>query len=254
MTDIPVTNKNTWLRSAVGTEPLQKYPGPAEVKQAQESGFGYGTGNESLLSGERAGVWSFPSQSKPGTRIAFGVDEAGANAQKLATEPRAQGMMPGTEQTKQLYNAAQLAVLRSPISAIGFNPAKAALDIKSGPEVTVAGMYDPKLKTVYSNAVFMSNIVHESTHAGLAKLREIGILTPDLEQRLPKEEDIVRYIMTSQMGDPEAARKDVGAIERQQGTAAFTTDKRADDRQKALQELTDKTAQYIAQVQAKGPK
>jgi hypothetical protein len=176
---------------------------------------------------------------------------------------------PGSPQTADIYGQAQLGVLRSPIAALGFDPRAAALDTKTGKEVSLAGIYSPKSDNLYANVAFPSTLVHESVHRGLEKLRGAGVLTPALEKRLPEEEMIVRFIMSSEMGDPEKEHGANGSKQRNQSLMEFGRDlkdpkapgewlvpsaKTQAAHLDALKELTDKAAAYYAKQRPGGPR
>lgn len=244
---------------------LEHYPGKDDVAAAQRSGFGYGTGNEAYMAGNASNQWSMPAKGRSGAR-AISVDDV-TDPTKSATDPALRNAMPGNPDLAQIYAAAQLAALRSPITGLGYDPHKIALDTKSGSEVTVAGMYSGKTDSIYSNAGYLGNILHESTHRGLNMLREAGLIPESLQKRLPKEEDVVRYIMALHMGDPEKERGDDGKEQRASGLLKFghdPKDPQADknvyersvtrDHRIALNELNDIAARYIAARTPMGPR
>lgn len=243
---------------------LAHYPGDEELSAARDADFSYGTGNEAYMSGARQNALSNPP--RPGrTREITGIPEGGAEISDV-TNPRFGGSAPGTVATADEYGKAQLAVLRSPISALGYDPRHVNLDTKTGGETTIAGAYDPKQDNSYSNASFASNIVHESTHRGLEKLREAGVVPPDLWNRLPKEEDIVRYIMALHMGDPEKGRGSSGDEQRAEALYKFgrsvsdpqkydsTASPQAKQYRSAMNELTGIAATYYASQHPGGPR
>jgi hypothetical protein len=231
--------------------PMRQYPGAPEVEDARKADFSYGSGNEGFNEGRVARKLQ--------------IDAQGVGTRQL-TDPRFGKTTKGDPQLAQNYEAAQLAVNRSPISALGYDPRMINVDDKSGPNVNMYGAYSPNNDGVYSNSSQPSNLVHESTHRGLEKLRTSGVLTPELDKRLPRdEEDIVRYIMASQMGDPEGGKEnkyrntalykfgvslgdptlvDRGALNRQRG----------DDYRAALDELTKAAAQHLYKLHPGGPR
>lgn len=251
----PITEDNT-----VYGPRLVKYPSSADASNARQYEQAYGTGNEAFVGGQRVNMWSLPGpEPKPARVEDFG------NPTKAATDPRAANMLPGTPETGDVYGAAQLAILRSPISAIGYDPGKFALDTKTGRDVTLAGMYSPKDDRGYSNTSYPGNLVHESTHRGLEKLRQAGVVPEAIWKRLPDEESVVRYIMALHMGDPEKGRGDESDRQRYSGLTAFGHDPQdpqkyykglspstALDRRKALNELNDIAAKYFASQQPGG--
>ena len=267
-----------WYKGA-----LQAYPGAQDIAAARKSDFGYGTGNEAFIGGQIANQWSLPPKGgKPALPIGVqDVSKAGGRATSLATDPQMRNITPGSPQTADAYGQAQLAVLRSPIAALGFDPRAAALDTKTGKDVSLAGIFSPEKDSIYSNVAFPSNLVHESIHRGMKKLRGAGVLTPELEKRLPKaggggldEEAIVRFVMAADMGDPEKSssageKGSPGEKERKEGITSFGRDFKdptatasfgypLDGMFKghldALKELTDKAAAYYAKQRPGGPR
>lgn len=262
----------SWYAQATGNAPTEKitygnrlteYPSGDDVAFAKKADVGYGSGNESFLSGQSANVWSYPG--KKGAQ-AVGIQDV-RDATEAATDPKLRNIMGGSPETAALYTAAHLAALRSPVTALGFDPHKVALDLRSGDKVSAAGMYRGGRDSIYSNAAYPSNIVHESTHRGLKRLRESGIVPKEVLDALPPEESVVRYIMSLHMGDPEKNVKgEEGRSERREGLRAFGRD--SNDPQKystedssetrkhrdALNKLNDYAAKYIFQLHPGGPR
>ena len=242
---------------------LSQYPTPADIANARTYGVGYGTGNEGFIEGQTARGWSVP---RPGEQQArpIGIQDV-PNAGKLATDPQLNNPIRSTQELMDNYMAAQLAILRSPISALGYDPRKAAMDLKSGKNVSVAGIYSPDKDSIYSNLDFPSNIVHESTHRGLKMLRDAGVVPKSLWERLPGEESIVRYIMAFHMGDPEKGRGEESEKERSGALWTFgksdkdpqkeretTGSARAKEHRAALEELNAIAAKFFASKQPGG--
>jgi hypothetical protein len=150
---------------------------------------------------------------------------------------------------------------------LGYDPRNTNLDVKTGPGMSIAGVYTPETNSVYSNAAYPSNIVHESTHRGLETLRKAGLIPKELQDRLPQtEENIVRYIMALHMGDPEGGRGDES--DKQRGNALWMFGKKPDDPQaysrqgsydapkyrQALEDLNAIAAKYLASRKPGGPR
>jgi hypothetical protein len=264
----------SWLMSALGMGPSQPatvhgerlahYPDQADVANARKSDFSYGSGNEAFNEGRVANVLAGPAGK--GKFEAVGIPPGGAKASQV-TAPSLGHAVPGTPDTAQGYEAAQLAILRSPIAALGYDPRNTNLDVKTGPGMSIAGVYTPETNSVYSNAAYPSNIVHESTHRGLETLRKAGLIPKELQDRLPQtEENIVRYIMALHMGDPEGGRGDES--DKQRGNALWMFGKKPDDPQaysrqgsydapkyrQALEDLNAIAAKYLASRKPGGPR
>jgi hypothetical protein len=113
----------------------------------------------------------------------------------------------------------------NPISALGFNPTRIAVDPGTA-ETNIAGEYSPEKDFIYSTLLHPESIVHESTHRGLTLLQNSGVLS-DEENKLINEvgqEPIVRWIMAKNMGDPDTNNGDVSATQRGEGIYNFGND------------------------------
>lgn len=87
---------------------------------------------------------------------------------------------------------------RNPIASLGFDPKNIIIDM-SGKYYTVAGVYNPSTGKTLTNPRIISNIVHESIHAGLQKVIPLyeasGKKLPSNIWGNDTEEMIVRRIM-----------------------------------------------------------
>lgn len=87
---------------------------------------------------------------------------------------------------------------KNPIASLGFDPKNIIIDM-SGKDYTVAGVYNPNTGKTLTNPRTVSNIVHESIHAGLQKIIPIyessGKKLPSNIWGNDTEEMIVRRIM-----------------------------------------------------------
>ena len=243
---------------------LAHFPDAQDVAFARQAGVGYGTGNEPFIEGKVSERMSAPAEKGKPRQPSSVLDFYHPTA--ASTDPANRATFPGDLQTAQRYAAAQVALSRSPIAAIGFDPRKISLDTQSPERLTVNGMYDPKQDSIYSSATSMSNMVHESTHRGLEMMRKAGLIPKELEKRLPPEESIVRYIMALHMGDPEKGTGSVG--DRQRSDALYAFGRQQGDPQQydelastmapghraALNELNDLAARYIAKQRPGGPR
>src|SRR3954469_4288515 len=135
--------------------PTMHYPDAIDVDKARQGDFSYGSGNEAYNSGRVANI-ALPAK--------------GASLTALS-DPGAARARQGTPDTATAYEAAQLAINQSPIAGLGYDPHKINLDTASGKDVGLAGVYNPKTDTIFSNAAYPPNLVHESLHRGLESLR-----------------------------------------------------------------------------------
>jgi hypothetical protein len=228
---------------------LTHYPDQNDIANARQSDFSYGSGNEAFSSGRTANLLGIPATDRY-------VDEL--------TAPSAARGAPGTPQTADAYEAAQLAINRSPIAALGYDPRRINLDTASGPNTTVIGAYSRENDASYSNAAYPSNLVHESVHRGLERLRQANIVPPELWAKLPKDEEkTTRYIMALHMGDPEKGRGPAGDADRaralrvfgkkENDPQAYAFSSGAEDRQ-ALEDLNAIASRYLLSLHPGGPR
>jgi hypothetical protein len=205
-------------------EPLSSYPTPEDAAYARKYDFGYGTGNEPYIQGNVARVVGEQRGPNfvPGTVRGMSTGEATSTA---GSDEASRNLDLKTPDTYPIHDTlgtqlaqAALAANRSPMATLGFDPSRAAIDVRIQ-NPTVAGAYAPKTDNMYiaAGAKDPSTIVHESMHRGIRQLRE----NPELRglfDRLPSEELIVRYLMATQAGDPE---KGGGTIDQQQRDSAL---------------------------------
>ena len=234
----------------ISAPPLAHYPDAADVAAARQGDFSYGSGNEAFNSGRTANLLGIPAKGHYLSEL---------------SDPRAGNPAPGTPDTGQNYEAAQLAINRSPIAALGYDPHRINLDTESGTNTNIVGAYTPDTDRIYSNAAYPSNLVHESTHRGLEMLRQAGLVSPELEKRLPKDEEkIVRYIMATAIGDPEKGRGPSGDKQRSDALWAFgrkvddpqapSPNRYTDDTGKALDDLNAIASRYLLSLHPGGPR
>lgn len=186
----------------------------------------YGTGNEAYISGERARVLGNPmDDNRPFAANGMGFE--------VMLDPDHNVPQAGSPNTAALYAAAQQAIRRSPLAALGYDPTKFALDVEAqkGAPTHYAGAYigpgyssengeRREIDSGYVNANYPSTLVHESTHRGINQLRESGLL-PNWVKFLPDEELIVRVLMADRVGDPEVGRGAAGERLRAEALNAF---------------------------------
>src|ERR1700719_404837 len=90
---------------------------------------------------------------------------------------------------KDYYAKAALASQNSALATLGINPSQAAVDVTRDPaKVNNLGIYDPHTDNIYTNAQIPSNLVHESIHRGIQKLKDSPFwdksMMPDDEEML----------------------------------------------------------------------
>jgi hypothetical protein len=197
--------------------PLASYPSSEDAEYARKSGFGYGTSNDAYAAGDVGRIFgttdksgrNFTPQSAQGlltTQATDSVDDPRLSQNvNLRTSPGLPGNVGDT------LTRAALAVNRMPVANFGFDPSRAVFDTRME-NPNIEGVYNPKSDNIYAVAGQIadpSSIVHESLHRGLQKLRDHAKETEDgrlaeIFKQLPREELIVRHLMQSQAGNPEA--------------------------------------------------
>lgn len=254
------------------------YPSGDDLQFARNAGVGYGTGNENFINGQIANILSL-LQGQGRQRAPVAIPAYG-NSLAAVTNPSSGNIITKDQpdaklkNTADVYTAAQLAINRSPIAALGYDPRKFNLDTASKEQMTVHGAYSPKTQQGFAVANDPSALVHEAVHGGIDRLTKAGLLTKEIVDNLPDEESLVRYIMASQMGDPEKdggsvndsqrqaalelfqgkmpsiQKKEAGANEKTEMANKMIAEKRMD----ALQKLEKIAADYIAKQRPGGPR
>jgi hypothetical protein len=237
---------------------LSAYPNDADAEFARKYGFGYGSRLEPYINQEVSRVLGeskfMRGESRGGGTVAFSA-RSGAGSyldQVLSTindETKSKNLdltKPENAEIKlelgNTYAKAALAVNRIPIAALGFDPSRVVMDAKMK-NANVGGAYSPELDAIYSNLSSPGNLVHESIHRGIEKLRQ----DPDLKsvfKDLPREELVVRYLMATQAGNPEQGSGSIGDQQREQALYEFDKGLGSQRNKVALEKLT-KAAQDL---------
>lgn len=192
--------------------PLPDYPSQHDADYARNYGFGDNNVNEDYLNNNKARVLGYTPLTQKGasrTSDLFVPVKApdGADSEIL-THPRTSKVLDLNQRPELQGNLnnvmmrAALAANRSPIASVGFDPSKVVVDslIKNP---SVGGYYRPNNDTMYSVLDPRDAIVHEATHRGLQKLRDVNPEAGRVMDKMPDEEYIVRWLMHSKAGDPE---------------------------------------------------
>lgn len=274
-----------WLNSLFGSSPppgktysappLEHYPTQEDAAQARAAGFAYGNplepyannqiarivgGQDAPIRGEGrwAGRTSYPGGFVP--MSARGMSEG--DAARLATN-RGSGVIelnqPTNEVPRQLledrWMRAALAANRIPLSALGMDPRRTAVDTGITHGANIGGLYSPNADSIYSNLSGGDALAHESAHRGIEMLRKTG--DPRVEhalKNLPDEELIVRYLMSTQAGDPENTGMAMDMRQRQQALDAFNDPTWGSTFGKMLGDLNTVAQEQIARRQPMGPR
>lgn len=158
---------------------------------------------------------------------------------------------PMTQTEAEDIHKAWLASEKSPVSKLGFNPAK--FYVTPDANMTAAGGYAPKEDQIWLDTSSKSTPVHESIHRGIEMIRKEGLMPKDLERF--KEENIVRALMVRHHGNIEIDREVPGADPEK--LKAFREKIRAqaasipDDK---LDKLEKVAAEYVAKKRPGGPR
>ena len=136
----------------------------------------------------------------------------------------------------EAFGNAAVAVGRSSIATLGFDPGQTVLDIKAG-HTNISGMtMRQKMYVNLGNQDQAGTVVHEAIHNGIAKLINAededgqpipeGVEAYNLLNKLKiPEEDIVRYLVARKMGDPESKENEYQAKLVQKAFQKFTPEK-----------------------------
>lgn len=222
---------------------LSEYPGTTEGANLDPDLIGYGSGNEAFLAGQVAYRLETEDRS---LRIMGGEIE---NSQEW---DNAIDKMP-LEDRQLVANSllrAEYAIHRNAVASLGFEPRNIKFLLSfNGPSNPIGMTIHDK---AMSNPYIASNLVHESIHMGfnrlLAEDRVPDAVLDVLDLKdLEIEEWVVRYIMATQMGNPEAGRSS-------QVTDAIAFFEEKPERQQALKALTQIAEKYLASLYPSGPR
>lgn len=262
---------------------LTQYPTNDDAEYARKYGFGYGTGNEPFLNGEQIRSLGttvphfeidkkgkakkadpiFMSQDSVSALQGVPGDDVMARLASVINNPSNSALVPPVAQPSEHSQNAMmrgaLAVNRSPIAALGFDPDKTIVDtmMPKGKPVTLAGMYDSEIDKAYANLTndTPSVIAHESTHRGFKKLRELHPqeVTKAFDT-LPNEEYVVRWLMNQRTGDPEKTTGSAGLEQREKGIKYMTNPVLQEQRKAALDKLEYLASEAIKNRRPGGPR
>lgn len=260
--------------------PLASYPSNDDAEYARKYGYGHGSGNEPFLNNEivrslgsyipnievdkkgkaKVGDPVFANaDSSEAITWARGADNDLERMSAVIADPRTnKAITPmqsgGTENLNNSMMRGALAVNRSPIAALGFDPSKMVLDTVApkGKDYGFAGLYDPTRDNIYANFTgdTPSVITHESTHRGMKQLRK---LYPQEMAKafsvLPDEEYVVRWLMHKNAGDPE----NLSGGRRETAIKYFNNPDLKDKRAESLKQIEELAIEAIKNRRPRGP-
>lgn len=235
--------------------PRSEYPTDDDVNFARKNDWSYGQPWAPEFEGHSARLLSGITNKFPLKTEVLGTDKKTVDK-----------LVPGTtDPLKDYYAKAALASEGSALSKLGFDPNRTAVDLLRDPKKTdKTGRYvygfnekNEPVDDIYANARDPSAIVHESMHRGFKKLRESPFWKPEFDEMYPKEmnEHLVRHLMHTKMGDPEAS--DFGAFSQADQAAAEILFNRGPDaarRQKLADQIEAAAAQLVAKNRPGGPR
>lgn len=215
---------------------MQSYPTAEEGQAALAAGIDY---DKRQGADVRAGMTRDATGLHLRQDIQGDIDALAEALTKLRAKPNAQ--------SAQLLGQAIVAVNRNPISALGFDPSKIAIE-HSGHEMSTAGFYAHEQDVIWMGSATPSTITHESTHRGLQQLRDAGVLDQEEKDFLrAHEESAVRWIMMRDMGNPEQGRGPLGDRDIAAAKYIFQDSNGAPRYNKLLASIEDKAATLVAQ-------
>ena len=177
------------------------------------------------------------------------------------------------EELKDVFARAALATNRSGLATLGFAPSRTMMDIVTKKDTAyIAGAYDrpheadksekgphtteKQSNVLYSNLAVHDAIVHESIHRGIQLLRERQPeAVKDLFDKMNNvsEEYVVRYLMQTRMGNPEAGTGE-GADEQLKTAKVLFAGYKTEERREALEQLDALAAEEYAKKRPGGPR
>jgi hypothetical protein len=256
------------------TEAPAGYPSREDADFARKAGFGYGRdqkaidGDELNVAGvtDKTTVTKPPAKkgAKPTTTVleqfrAAGIDEDSKRQSDLVAKAVTPGaskrLAAASPEARDDLTRAALAVNRSAVATLGYDPQRVAFDVKSGP-TTVGGLYQAQgrdgkpLDSMWVNAAYPYEVPHESMHRGLEKVRQDR---PDLFKGWNvDEESLVRQIMRTTMGNPEKGSGGIADKQLDRARYLFEEDWNARDNQARLAAIEAHAAEMIRRDRPRG--
>lgn len=199
--------------------PMTSYPSNYDADYARNYGFGDNNEHEEYLNNQKIRVLGSTPTSKGTKRAtqAFKMENGTGHSTEDLTDPKYSEVInlnntPSINGvSNNLMMRAALAVNRSPIAAVGFDPSKVITNPLLDRRMTnLGGQFDPATDYMYSTVWPDDSIVHESTHRGIQKLFDAHPdQTKEILSRLPGSgapddtETIVRWLMKTKAANKE---------------------------------------------------
>lgn len=248
----------SWLMGKLGGEPQgktylapprQNYPTDEDVNFARKYDYSYGQ------------PWAPEFEDHSARLVSGGLNQRPLKSELLGTDKTTiDKLIPGvTDPLKNYYAKAALAAEGSGLAKLGFDPDRAALDpFRNSEDITAVGAYIPKHDQIYANIKDTSDpsvLMHESMHRGLQKLHDSPFWRPEFDEIMndpDMNEYMVRHLMHTKMGDPEAVN--TGAAGKAQQAAAQIVFGRNPRKQELLDRIEAAAAQAAAAKRPGGPR
>jgi hypothetical protein len=230
------------------SSPRLNYPTSDDVDFARKYDYSYGQ------------PWAPEFEGKSARLLAGSPESVPMPATVMGAPKPLDTLVPQAAPLKDVYAKAALAAEGSPLAKLGFDPNRMALDLSRDPrKVNIEGRYRPATDEIYANARLPDVLVHESMHRGIQKLQNSPFWQKEFDPMVEglNNEMMVRHLMQSKMGDPEAAIDSWAPVAKQQRSDAsylFNKSHYADQRQQTLNKMEDAAAQYIAAKRPGGPR
>jgi hypothetical protein len=179
-------------KTLLGSEQEKYYPTPAEGREAIRTGQFYGETVEPFTAKDASKV------------LATKTTDDALSLANTGEAPLKSG--PPTDALSNLFAQAGIAVRKSGVATLGFDPRHVVTGNK-GENLTVAGFYLPSKDMIWIDPAYASVMVHESIHRGL---KQIYKKYPSVVPVGQREELIVRRMMENYFGDSEKGRGELG--------------------------------------------
>lgn len=146
----------------------QPFPTEGDVDQAREAEQWYGKPEERFAKGYQARVLGQEGKKGFQPRSAVGMDTEDTFDNIMRESKLVDLANPKNAEVRNklqgVFSKASLAVNRSALAALGWDPRQIVMDVATG-KANIGGEYDPKSDVILSLGR-PSNLVHESTHRG----------------------------------------------------------------------------------------
>lgn len=223
--------------------PRLNYPTDEDVDYARKYDYSYGQ------------PWAPEFEGKSGRLLSGDPNQSPLPTRRISNWNEYYGLDPN------YYGKAALAAEGSALSKLGFDTNKAAIGrnkLVSGDKV-LGGFYAPSTDEMFAYGGEPNALTHESIHRGIERLKGSPYWNPEFDEitKGVMNEYLVRHLMETKMGDPEAALDKPGGISKEQRDDArflFNQSSNADRRRKIIDKMEEAAANYIAAKRPGGPR